>query len=231
MNDRRRFVRWQINQQAKVKLEGAEAATACTVQDINFKGACISLGLKLPKDNFVKLSLALSEEFILAIKAWVAWQKTIDGHNIHGLYFEHILDTDKEKIYRFMRRYFPKEMSRQWWPEKGGETVEKAKFQDRRIFERFPAKLSLRFLDPKSNTEGQAQTQDISAKGIGLVTDRELAPHTPLEMWVDMPDKGEPLYTRGEVVWSKPASATEYRAGVSLEQADLMGLSRALRAA
>lgn len=101
--------------------------------------------------------------------------------------------------------------------------------EDKRIFARFPVTFPLRFLDLDVNKEGDAQTQDISAKGIGLMTSRQLRPHTSLEMWLSIPDKGEPLYTRGEVVWSKRLEPDKYRAGVNLERADLMGMSRVLR--
>lgn len=102
-------------------------------------------------------------------------------------------------------------------------------FEDRRIFERLPVKFSLRFLDLNSNREGQGQIRDISAKGVGFMTNLELVPRAPLEMWLEIPDKREPLYTRGEVIWSKLQDVNEYRAGVNLEKADLMGLSRVLR--
>jgi len=81
----------------------------------------------------------------------------------------------------------------------------------------------------KQNKEGEAQVQDISAKGIGLITKEELSPHTPLELWLEIPDKGEPLYSRGEVAWTKKLEPDKYRVGVNLEKADLMGLSRVLR--
>lgn len=102
--------------------------------------------------------------------------------------------------------------------------------EDRRIFERFPVNFPLKYLDSKQNKEGQAQARDVSAKGMGFVTNGALPPQTPLEMWIEIPDKGEPLYIRGEVVWSVPQGANEYRVGVDLEKADLMGLSRVLRA-
>jgi hypothetical protein len=107
--------------------------------------------------------------------------------------------------------------------------MQKEKLEDSRIFARFPADFSLRFLDLVSNSEGRAQVRDISAKGIGLVANAKLAIRAPLEMWLEVPDKGEPFYSRGEVVWSKPMSANEYWVGVNLERADLMGLSRVLR--
>jgi hypothetical protein len=107
--------------------------------------------------------------------------------------------------------------------------MQETKLLDRRIFERIPVNLTLKFLYPNSDTEGLAQTQDISAAGIGLVTDRELLPRTPLEMWLQMPDKGEPLHTTGEVVWSKMIEPNKYRVGISLEKAELIGMSRVLR--
>jgi hypothetical protein len=100
---------------------------------------------------------------------------------------------------------------------------------DRRVFARFPIQLPLRFIDLVSNKEGQAKAQDISAKGIGFLADEELKPLTPVEMWLEVPDKGAPLYTRGEVVWSQMVAPNQYKTGVNLERADLMGISRVLR--
>lgn len=106
---------------------------------------------------------------------------------------------------------------------------ERTNFNDHRIFARFAARFPLRLLDLNANKECDAMVQDVSAKGLGLVASEALAPLTPLEMWLNIPDKGEPLYARGEVVWSKRLDADQYRIGVNLERADLMGLSRVLR--
>jgi hypothetical protein len=141
-----------------------------------------------------------------------------------------------------MRRNFPEHMHQQWWrgteknetPEpigrfgvrycEGGEAME-----DRRIFDRFSASFPVKFLNPHSGKEGQAHARDISAKGVGLRLNERLTPATPLELWLEVPDKGEPLYTRGEIVWSRAVRPDEYQAGISLEKADLMGLSRVMR--
>jgi hypothetical protein len=160
----------------------------------------------------------------------VAWHKHTEGLHTHGLYFTRITESDKEKISQFMQSNFRGQMNKQIWEglskkEEGGE-----KMQDNRIFERFSLAFPLRFLDLKKSKEGQARTRDISAKGVGFITNEELPPQTPLEMWIEIPDKGEPLYTRGEVVWSMSQGVNEYRVGVNLEKANLMGLSRVLRA-
>ena len=62
------------------------------------------------------------------------------------------------------------------------------------------------------------------------MTEQQLLPKTALELWVELQDQAQPLYLRGEVVWSVPAGENAYRAGVNLEKAELMSLSRILRA-
>lgn len=109
--------------------------------------------------------------------------------------------------------------------------MQEPEFKDKRVFERIPVNVSLKFIDLFSNREGLAQAQDISAKGLGLVSEEKLSPYTPLEMWLQMPDKSDPFYTRGEVVWSRKVDPGKYRAGVSLQKAELMEMSRLLRTA
>ncbi len=226
MTERRRLNRWQVNREARLKLEGAVAPASCSLKDINFCGAQVALAMKLPKDVFLKLSLSLSEGLTLNVEVWVVWHKTIDGHNIYGFYFSKINDADKEKIYQFIRLNFSDQLAKQWWQgvKKGGEEME-----DRRIFERFSARLPLRFLNLDNGKEGIAETRDISAKGIGLVSAEELPSRTPLEMWVELPNGASPIYSRGEVAWSKPVNAQEYRSGINLNEADLMGVARILK--
>lgn len=101
--------------------------------------------------------------------------------------------------------------------------------EDKRVFARISARFPLRFLNPDTSEEGDAQTLDISANGVGLLTGANLMPSMPLEMWMRIPDQHEPLYIRGEVVWAEAHAGTgQQRIGVSLEKADLMGLARVL---
>lgn len=102
--------------------------------------------------------------------------------------------------------------------------------KDKRMFERISARFPLRFIDPSSGQKEGAQAVDISANGLGMITERDLNPQVPLEMWMHIPDKHEPLYTRGQVVWSEElGSSGQKRFGIVLEKAELMGISRVLR--
>ena len=102
-------------------------------------------------------------------------------------------------------------------------------FADRRIFERFPLRFSLKYATSQPERDGSAQSYDFSAEGIGVLANKELPRHTPLDLWLNIPDHGEPLRTKGEVVWMKKVDENKYRAGIKLESAQLMGMSRALR--
>jgi hypothetical protein len=231
IRNRRQINRWQTDWQAKIKLEGAECFCDCLLSDLNFKGMKIKLRMKLPDDSFVKFKLKLTNELIIDAQVWVVWHKTSEGVYTYGLYFSKIKDADKEHIYKFMRKHFSKQMDQQHFKseEKGGENMKNLGELDKRVFERFAASMPMRLIDLNNNREIQARTVDVSAKGVGFTASEELKERTPLEIWLDVPDKGAPLYTRGNVVWSKASGVNEFRMGVNLEKADLMGLSRVLR--
>jgi hypothetical protein len=116
-----------------------------------------------------------------------------------------------------------------WSRRMDTQTVKMQRVEDRRIFERIPVSFSVRIRDVNSNRWGLAQSRDISANGIGLHSDTELLPRTPVELWLPLPNKGETLYTKGEVVWSRRLEPNTYNFGVCLEQADLMGISQVLK--
>lgn len=234
MYDRRRFVRWQINKQARVKMDGAVAFAQGLVRNINFKGLQLSLKIKIPEDKFLKLTLVLTQDFTMEVEVWVTWHKVFDGYNNYGLYFTKIRDSDRERIYILIRSDYPEQINRQWWgkpTERSEESMEAKKTDDKRIFERFSVRFPVRFLDVNSYKQAEAQTYDVSAKGMGILANEELPVQADLELWLRLPDRSEPIYTRGKVIWSKPIGPNEYRTGISLEKADFMGLSRVLRAA
>jgi len=247
MNEHRRFPRWQINQQARLKLEQAAEGVSCQVKDINYKGMGVVLGGKLPQDTALRISLKFSGDCTFDAEVWVAWVKVVNGVNHYGLYFSRLRDADKDKIYRFVHTHVPKALANNWWsdvPKPFGNNEESVNNSagisqveqeseggdDHRIFERFSFNSSARYLNLDTGEEGLANTQDVSAKGLGLTLAEELRIHTALEIWLEIKDKDDPLYTRGEVVWVEKTESGSYKLGVELEKADLMGISRVFRA-
>lgn len=70
------------------------------------------------------------------------------------------------------------------------------------------------------------RSQDLSAKGLGVICDRPLATSTPLELFLPVPQKGETYYTRGKVAWSKLMKPNTYRMGINLDKTDLLGMAQ-----
>ncbi len=203
IKERRSTNRWRVNRPCSVKLEGAEGFATCTLKDINLKGMRLGMGMRLPKDTFLKLSLCCHETCMLDVEVWPAWQKSVSGGYQYGFYFAKISDEDREKVFRFVRDYYPKLIEQRWWQ---GETVEEGggeEMEDNRIFERVSARFPIRYLDPRRGQEGEAELQDVSAKGIGFLSHAAFSQKADIEMWIKVPDNTEPLYTRGEVVWPR----------------------------
>ena len=100
---------------------------------------------------------------------------------------------------------------------------------DRRIFERIPVSFPMKYWDVQANRIGEARIADVSANGVGFNSSENLTPGVKLGMWLEIPDKGEHLYTQGEVAWSRPMAGDSYRIGVELARPELMGVGRVLR--
>jgi hypothetical protein len=101
--------------------------------------------------------------------------------------------------------------------------------EDRRVFARLEVNFPLRFVDPYSGRECEGKVVDISANGVGMMTDFGLTEETQLEMWLDIPDHHESLRLQGKVVWSRIVSSRECRMGVLLKGQELLSLGRILK--
>ena len=97
-----------------------------------------------------------------------------------------------------------------------------AEVTNKRAFRRIPTELPLRFLNLAENKWRLTKTCDISAQGIGLISEEELPRQASIETWVSLPDVAEPLYSRGRVAWSEKLSPDKYRVGINLEKPNLL---------
>lgn len=105
----------------------------------------------------------------------------------------------------------------------------KTEFKEKRSFPRFPIVIPLTYSILNSPKINQTQTQDISVCGIGFITDEELAPNTPLDLCLTMPDNGEQIHVKAEVVWSEKTAFNGYRVGVNLKDSRLKPIPLVLR--
>ena len=74
---------------------------------------------------------------------------------------------------------------------------------------RFKARLTVVYTELKTAETRRALTDDLSAKGMRLITDRLLSLGTPLEVSLTLPDRDKPLKLQAEVVWSKAIEGLE----------------------
>ncbi len=101
--------------------------------------------------------------------------------------------------------------------------------EDRRVFERFTTILPVNLIDLDAGEELQAQTFNVSAKGVGVISKKCLKPGNRMELWLKINDGREPFYTKGSVMWSQQQETGRYRSGILLERAELMGMARIFR--
>lgn len=91
--------------------------------------------------------------------------------------------------------------------------------EERRMFSRIKINIPLKFLNLINDREGEAETVDISANGIGFITKEELTPSTPLRMWLILHNDHDPIHITGDVVWSNTLENNiERRVGVRLKE-------------
>lgn len=113
MQERRRTGRWQIDSQASIKMPGQDNPFDCKIEDINFKGLKIHSSQELDIEGSLALNIALGYGLSFDVEAAVAWNKIAGADNIYGLYFTKIKESDKEKVYEFIREHFPDKIKQQ----------------------------------------------------------------------------------------------------------------------
>ena len=102
-------------------------------------------------------------------------------------------------------------------------------FQEKRVDVRFDVPIQVTYLDPDNDYVVQAQAKNISAKGLGLVTNKALIPGTILEVCLQMADNQEKIRRRCKVVWSNSLETGSIRLGVELEEPKLKPVPLVLR--
>ncbi|MFA5145077.1 MAG: PilZ domain-containing protein [Candidatus Omnitrophota bacterium] len=103
-------------------------------------------------------------------------------------------------------------------------------FEEKRSFPRFPIKIPLVCLDENSNKDLEAaEVFDISAQGIGIITNEELSLGVRLNITLKMPDNGEQVSRKGKVIWIRKIQPVKYRTGVKLEEPKIKPIPLVLR--
>jgi Tfp pilus assembly protein PilZ len=101
-------------------------------------------------------------------------------------------------------------------------------FKDRRTFERFSLAIPLSYSKLKDAGKSYILACDISAEGLGIISDNKVAPGSSVCLYLQVPDINKELPISGKVVWFKKLG-NSFRVGLSLDQNELMEVSAILR--
>jgi hypothetical protein len=99
---------------------------------------------------------------------------------------------------------------------------------DRRTFERFRLQLPLGCPSGNYLQQYHICAHDISATGMGVISDKELPPGSAIDISFHVPESDKELPAQGKVIWTQKVK-DGFRVGVALERTGLMKISTILR--
>ena len=100
------------------------------------------------------------------------------------------------------------------------------KNSERRLFERFSARLPAKFKDSRNDFGSAISLRDASAQGLRLISRERIFIHDSISIEVKLPDGVNVITLRGEVVWAKRIENAFWDIGLQLYKIDLVALSR-----
>jgi PilZ domain len=130
---------------------------------------------------------------------------------------------------KFFQQFPKNESAAMDSPDEGLFRKGRFAFEDRRVFARFRAEFPLKYSFPDTDKENRADMRDLCAKGMCVFTNEQLAENSRLDLLLTMPDNGEEISTKGQVIWSERIEPRKYRVGIELEKPELMVIAIILR--
>jgi len=116
MDERRQIPRWEIKKDAKLWFPQTQDFSLGIIEDIHLKGMCLSSTKPLPKEDPLRMSFALGENFeFIKVEAQIPWFKEIQGHFMYGLSFSKIADRDKDRVYQYICTNCYDQVKNKWW--------------------------------------------------------------------------------------------------------------------
>ena len=98
--------------------------------------------------------------------------------------------------------------------------------QERRIFDRFPARFPVKFKDSRGDYGQDVFLRDASASGANIITHERMYLNDTVALEVELPDGTSPLVLNGRVMWSKPSNASMWDVGLQFDEVKLMKIQR-----
>ena len=116
MDERRQLPRWEIKKEAKVWMPQMQEISHCIIEDMHLKGMRVSFDKRLPRQEPLRMSFAIGNNFIpIKIEARIPWEKEDQGRYVYGLSFSKINENDKDRIYRYINTHCYDQFKNKWW--------------------------------------------------------------------------------------------------------------------
>jgi hypothetical protein len=107
--------------------------------------------------------------------------------------------------------------------------MQEAGFRERRSCPRFYARIAVLCVNPATSIVYLAMTHELSAHGIRIISTEPIQPSSLLNICINMPDNGEQINVRGQVVWSQQVNDDHFMIGIHLKNCALKPVPIALR--
>ena len=98
--------------------------------------------------------------------------------------------------------------------------------EERRIFDRFPARFPAKFKDTRGDFGQDVFLRDVSAAGANILTKDRMFFNDHVDLEVELPDGQAPLSLSGRVMWSKPTNSLMWDIGLQFDQVNFMKVHR-----
>ncbi len=107
--------------------------------------------------------------------------------------------------------------------------MRESEFKEKRKFRRFVITIPSTYFRFEFKQGNDAQTKDLSCKGMGLVANEELPLNSRLDIWIKPPDNEKQILAQGAVIWSNKIDFNKYRIGIILDDPGVKPLPLILR--
>jgi hypothetical protein len=101
--------------------------------------------------------------------------------------------------------------------------------EDRRIFERFPARFPVRFRHLPQDYGINVFLRNASAQGVHITSRSRLYIHDSISLEIKLPDNSQPLVLNAQAVWIRPQYPMVWDVGLEFHKIDLMLIQRMYR--
>ena len=118
MEERRRFIRWDVALPVTYRIADSSDETRCTCRDINYKGMCLCVDELIDREALLFVNVNLYGSGPINTVGKITWQKETDGVDqprfLAGVRFPHLSNTQKDSLFNYLFHHERDQVVQQW---------------------------------------------------------------------------------------------------------------------